>query len=164
MDLHAQLENKDFLTTQIITYIGNKRALIKNIEQEIQIISNQLNKSKLVCADIFSGSGIVSRMMKKYSKILIANDLENYSSVINSCYLTNKSDYPQKICTELRNQIKESCANKKIEGIITQNYAPKDDNNIQKGERVFYTHQNALLIDTCRNLIDKIVDLLHKGK
>ena len=157
MDLHAQLENKDFLTTQIITYIGNKRALIKNIEQEIQIISNQLNKSKLVCADIFSGSGIVSRMMKKYSKILIANDLENYSSVINSCYLTNKSDYPQEICTELRNQIKESCANKKIEGIITQNYAPKDDNNIKKGERVFYTHQNALLIDTYRNLIDKIV-------
>ena len=29
--------------------------------------------------------------------------------------------------------------------------------NIQKGERVFYTHQNALLIDTYRTLIDEVV-------
>lgn len=29
--------------------------------------------------------------------------------------------------------------------------------NIQKGERVFYTHQNALLIDTYRSLIDEVV-------
>lgn len=150
-------ENPDFLKTQIITYLGNKRSLIKNIEIEIEEISEKLNKKKMICADIFSGSGIVSRMLKSHSSLLIANDLENYSCVINSCYLSNKSEYPQKKCNKIRNEIIKSCENKKISGIITQNYAPKNDENIQKGERVFYTHENAILIDTYRKLIDDFV-------
>jgi adenine-specific DNA-methyltransferase len=157
MQTQVQEENKDYLTTQIITYIGNKRSLIKNIEEEILLITKELNQQKLVCADIFSGSGIVARMLKRYSSRLIANDLENYSSLINSCYLTNKRDYPQNLCTQLLEQIQNECNQNKYEGIITQNYAAKDDNNIQKGERVFYTHQNALLIDTYRTLIDKVI-------
>lgn len=155
-------EQKDFLSTQIITYLGNKRSLIGNIEIEIQEILNKLGKSgtgrqRLVCADLFSGSGIVARMLKKYSSKLIVNDLENYSLVINSCYLINKKDFPQDRYDELYDLIQERCAKKKTAGIITKNYAPADDNNIKKGERVFYTHQNALLIDTYRALIDELV-------
>ncbi|AIN93733.1 DNA adenine methylase [Treponema putidum] len=152
-----QEENKDFLTTQIITYLGNKRSLIYKIEDEVKSIRKNLNKEKLICADLFSGSGIVARMLKKYSSKIIVNDLENYSYVINGCYLTNKEEYPKKLCNELRNEIISSCLKEKIPGIITKNYAPKDDNKIQRGERVFYTHKNALLIDTYRNFIDKII-------
>ena len=155
--MKEQQEDKDFLTTQIITYLGNKRSLIYKIEGEVKLISKYLNKEKLICADLFSGSGIVARMLKKYSSKIIVNDLENYSYVINACYLTNKEEYPKKFCNELRNEIISSSLNKKIPGIITENYAPKDDNKIEKGERVFYTHRNALLIDTYRNLINKIV-------
>jgi len=155
--MKEQQEDKDFLTTQIITYLGNKRSLIYKIEEEVKLISKYLNKEKFICADLFSGSGIVARMLKKYSSKIIVNDLENYSYVINACYLTNKEEYPKKLCNELRNEIISSSLNKKIPGIITENYAPKDDNKIEKGERVFYTHRNALLIDTYRNLIDKIV-------
>ena len=155
-------EQKDFLSTQIITYLGNKRSLIGNIEIEIKEILNKLGKSgtgrqRLVCADLFSGSGIVARMLKKYSSKLIVNDLENYSLVINSCYLINKKDFPQDRYDELYDLIQERCAKEKTAGIITKNYAPADDNNIKKGERVFYTHQNALLIDTYRALIDEVV-------
>ena len=152
-----EMENKDFLTTQIITYLGNKRSLIGNIESEIEEISKKLGKEKLVCADLFSGSGIVARMFKSHSSKLIVNDLENYSAVINSCYLINKKDFPAQKCAKLRTEILRLAEKEKISGIITENYAPKDDSNIQKGERVFYTHENALLIDTYRNLIDKIV-------
>ena len=155
--MKEQQEDKDFLTTQIITYLGNKRSLIYKIEGEVKLISKYLNKEKLICADLFSGSGIVARMLKKYSSKIIVNDLENYSYIINACYLTNKEEYPKKFCNELRNEIISSSLNKKIPGIITENYAPKDDNKIEKGERVFYTHRNALLIDTYRNLINKIV-------
>ena len=155
--MKEQQEDKDFLTTQIITYLGNKRSLIYKIEDEIRLIQKNLNKEKLISADLFSGSGVVARMLKKYSSKIIVNDLENYSYVINSCYLTNKEEYPKKLCNELRDEIISSSLNKKIHGIITENYAPKDDNKIKKGERVFYTHRNALLIDTYRNLIDKIV-------
>ena len=150
-------ENKDFLTTQIITYLGNKRSLIANIEKEVVEIAQKLGKEKLVCADLFSGSGIVARMLKAHSKKLIVNDLENYSATINSCYLSNYSDYPKELCAELRKTIEEKCQKEKITGIISENYAPKDDENILFGERVFYTRKNALLIDTYRHLIDQIV-------
>jgi adenine-specific DNA-methyltransferase len=150
-------ENPDFLTTQIITYIGNKRSLIKNIETEVQLISQEIGNEYLLCADLFSGSGIVSRMLKQYSSRLIVNDLENYSALINSCYLANKKDYPEKECEALLKEIEEKCLKEKYSGIITQNYAPENDENIQAGERVFYTHENALLIDTYRKLIDEVV-------
>ena len=150
-------ENNDFLTTQIITYLGNKRSLIGNIEKEVDEISKKIGKDKLVCADVFSGSGIVARMLKKHSSKLIVNDLENYSSLINSCYLINKNDYPAELCAELRSEIENRCTEKKYSGIISENYAPQDDNNILRGERVFYTHENAVLIDTYRKLIDDVV-------
>ena len=60
-------ENNEFLTTQIITYIGNKRSLLARIENEIFEVKKEIGKQKLVCADLFSGSGIVARMMKKHS-------------------------------------------------------------------------------------------------
>lgn len=150
-------ENPEFLTTQIITYLGNKRRLLEHIEKEILLIAEKLNCQKLVCADLFSGSGIVARMLKKYSSNLIVNDLENYSAVINGCYLINKKDFPAQEYSALKGKIEELCSIGKIPGIISQNYAPQNDKDIQKGERVFYTRQNALLIDTYRKLIDDVV-------
>lgn len=150
-------ENPEFLTTQIITYLGNKRRLLEHIEKEILLIAEKLNCQKLVCADLFSGSGIVARMLKKYSSNLIVNDLENYSAVINGCYLINKKDFPVQKYSALKSKIEKLCSIEKIPGIISQNYAPQNDKDIQKGERVFYTRQNALLIDTYRKLIDDVV-------
>ena len=150
-------ENPEFLTTQIITYLGNKRRLLEHIEKEILLIAEKLNCQKLVCADLFSGSGIVARMLKKYSSNLIVNDLENYSAVINGCYLINKKDFPVQEYSALKSKIEGLCSIEKIPGIISQNYAPQNDKDIQKGERVFYTRQNALLIDTYRKLIDDVV-------
>ena len=150
-------EASEFLNKQIITYLGNKRTLVFNIEKEVEIIKTEIGKERLCCADLFSGSGIVARMLKKHSHKLIVNDLENYSALLNACYLTNKEDYPAILCDEYRSTIQKACSQRKIEGIITKYYAPKNDNAIQRGERVFYTHENALLIDTYRYLIDAIV-------
>ena len=151
-------ENSDYLTSQIITYIGNKRSLISEIENHISAIKEKIGKKHLVCADLFSGSGIVARMLKQHSSKIICNDLENYSYIINSCYLTNKKDFDYEKYHSLREIILSSAAKKKISGIITEHYSPKDENNIQKSDRVFYTHENALLIDTYRALIDRHVD------
>ena len=151
-------ENSDFLSSQIITYIGNKRALIGEIANHISAIKEKMDKKHFICADLFSGSGIVSRMLKQHSSKLICNDLENYSYVINSCYLTNKKDFDYEKYNLLRDKILSSAAKKKIPGIITEHYSPKDENNIQKTDRVFYTHENALLIDTYRALIDRYVE------
>ena len=45
--------NLDFLQNQLITYIGNKRALLPFIGQAVQIVQKNLNKEKLDCLDIF---------------------------------------------------------------------------------------------------------------
>ena len=149
-------DNREFLTTQIITYLGNKRSLLGNIEKEIDYICKSLKKEKLFCVDLFSGSGIVARMLKRHSEKLFTNDLETYSSVLNSCYLTNKEDFPQDLYFKIKNEIERRKEKGFEEGLIAQNYAPKDDENIQRGERVFYTRKNALLLDTYRGLIDQV--------
>ena len=156
-DENCTEEKTEYLTTQLITYLGNKRTLIGNIEKEIEKILQQLNSEKAVCVDLFSGSGIVARMLKRHSSRLIANDLEEYSKIINECYLTNEKDFPREKWEAYFTKIEEECQKRKIAGIISKNYAPQDDENIKPGERVFYTHENAVLIDTYRNLIDEIV-------
>lgn len=153
----AHNENELFLTTQIITYIGNKRTLIGDIETQIEKIKTQIGKDKCVCADLFSGSGIVARMMKRHSSLLIANDLEKYSIVINSCYLTNKNEFDASRYKKIKSQIDGAFESARFEGVITKNYAPKDETHITKNDRVFYTRENAVRIDTYRKLIDEIV-------
>lgn len=150
------IENPDFLSTQIITYIGNKRALVGIIQDEILRIKKEAGLSSCSMADLFSGSGVVARMMKAHASRLVVNDLEQYSYVINSCYLTNKSDFDEASYDRLKAVIESECARRKIPGIITQNYAPADESNITKQDRVFYTRENALLIDTYRTLIDEV--------
>ena len=84
------MENKDYLSEQIITYLGNKRSLLKEIENEIIKIKKKIKKEKIIACDLFSGSGIVARMLKQHCSKIIANDLEEYSYLINKCYLSNK--------------------------------------------------------------------------
>jgi adenine-specific DNA-methyltransferase len=45
------------------------------------------------------------------------------------------------------------------EGIVSTLYAPKETNNIQEGERCFYTRENALIIDTLRKYISDVVEI-----
>ena len=72
------MENEKYLTEQIITYLGNKRKLLDNIANEVQSILNEMGLEKAVICDLFSGSGVVSRKLKKYATRLYANDLEQY--------------------------------------------------------------------------------------
>ena len=61
------MENKRYLTEQIITYLGNKISLLNEIGKEIKTIQKELNKEKLITADLFSGSGVVTRFLKQFS-------------------------------------------------------------------------------------------------
>jgi adenine-specific DNA-methyltransferase len=151
------LENKNYLTKQILTYIGNKRSLLKFITKGIHLVQQKLGKDKLNIFDVFSGSGIVARYLKQYANTLFVNDLEKYSQVTNECYLANTNDINVTELQHIHRYLLNSIStNPLLEGFITELYAPKDDDNIQKGERVFYTHRNAMYIDTMRQLIDHV--------
>jgi len=149
-------EKNEYLTRQLITYIGNKRTLLGFIDNGIKIVQKKLNKNKLKTFDVFSGSGIVARYLKQYSEILVVNDLEKYSKIINECYLTNENEINIFLLHEYYNELVSKSKKEPVKGIISEFYAPKDDKNIKLGERVFYTCKNAMIIDTLRQLISKI--------
>src|SRR5574344_410301 len=153
---NKKTENEKYLTEQIITYIGNKRSLLDFIGSGVKIVQKDLKKDKLDIVDIFSGSGIVSRYLKKYSNSLTTNDLEDYSYILNKCYLSNKSEIDYDKLISSYNYLQEKLNGELNSGFITKLYAPKDTNNIKKGERVFYTTRNAMYIDTCRQLINEL--------
>jgi len=151
------VENEDYLTKQILTYIGNKRSLLKFITKGIFLVQQKLGKNKLNLFDVFSGSGIVARRFKQYADNLFVNDLEKYSQITNECYLANTADMDMTALQNIHRYLLHTiAANPLIEGWITELYAPKEDDNIQEGERVFYTHRNAMYIDTMRQLLDYV--------
>lgn len=150
---------KSYLTEQIITYLGNKRTLLSHIKGVIDEIKPELNKEDkdIIAVDLFAGSGVVGRMLKECGFQVISNDLEGYSHVINSCYLSNKSEFNEIVYNGYYEKLKEILENKKyVNGIISENYAPKNDDDIQEGERAFYTSENAKIIDTIRAFIDTV--------
>lgn len=154
-------ENTQYLTEQLITYIGNKRSLLPFIKQGVEIVQKELNKEFLHCFDVFSGSGIVSRFLKSCASSITTNDLETYAKIISSCYLSNKSsinfDELEKIHSELvkstTNEISTCELNNSCPGFVSELYAPKDEDNVQFGERCFYTPYNAKYIDIMRQKI-----------
>jgi adenine-specific DNA-methyltransferase len=149
-------EKDEYLTRQLITYIGNKRSLLRFIGGGVQIVQRRLGKTSLAMFDVFSGSGIVSRYFKQYAGMLISNDLEKYAALINDCYLSNENETDLRKLREYYREITAQTEKGLHPGMITELYAPRDENNIRPGERVFYTPGNAMYIDTVRTLIDDI--------
>ena len=120
-----------------------------------------IQEEKLECLDLFSGSGIVARFLKQHSSYLAVNDLENYSRIINSCYLSNKSEINIEelkiLYDKLIEQTKADIASDADSGFISELYAPELEDDVKPGERCFYTPYNARYIDFMRRNIEEFV-------
>jgi adenine-specific DNA-methyltransferase len=149
-------EKEEYLTQQLITYIGNKRALLSFIGNGIKKVQKKLHKNRLKMFDVFSGSGIVARYFKQFSDLLIVNDLEKYSALINECYLSNENKLNVFLLRKYYYELIAEADKGLKKGIISELYAPNDDTQIEPHERVFYTSRNAMYIDTVRQLIEHI--------
>jgi adenine-specific DNA-methyltransferase len=150
-------ENEAYLNRQIITYLGNKRALLPFIGEGLDIVRGRLGGRKLKVFDVFSGSGIVARYLKRYSSKLIVNDLEKYSSVINGCYLSNRSEIDLRQLMAYYNSVLYRLEHEPLgSGFISRLYAPRNSGAIERKERAFYTTRNARYIDTARQLIEQV--------
>ena len=149
-------EKEEYLTKQLITYIGNKRALLDFVGSGIAKVRQRLGKEKLKIFDAFSGSGIAARYFKRFSDLLIVNDLEKYSAIINSCYLSNEDELNFSLLREYYSELLDSLHKPLANGIISELYAPADDSNIKAADRVFYTSRNAMYIDTARQSIGEM--------
>ena len=148
-------EDPNYLSRQIITYIGNKRALLGQIGQVVEGVKGRLGKERLRVFDVFSGSGIVSRYLKAHASTLISNDIEDYAAVVARCYLRNRSTVDMRAITEMVDEMNRRVDDESLpSGFIEELYAPKDEGRITREDRVFYTRDNARRLDGYRQMID----------
>jgi adenine-specific DNA-methyltransferase len=143
-----------YLREQLITYIGNKRALLAPIEEAVEKVKAKLGKSKLLAFDAFAGSGVVSRLLKAHSRRLISNDLEDYAAVIGRCYLRNRGSVDWKEMKSIIDELNRKVTAKRPMGFFEELYSPQDETKITRKDRVFYTRDNARRLDGYRQLID----------
>ncbi|MBN1647139.1 MAG: DNA adenine methylase [Spirochaetales bacterium] len=154
--------NHPYLKLQIIAYIGNKRRLLPLIYEAVEKLYPE-EKNGLSFLDLFSGSGVVSRMAKLDGFQVIANDWEIYSEIINNAYLgINGTDLERMFGTyggiaAVLEMLNSAPTPPSDEEYIAHYYAPSDPDPARadfKKERLFYTRPNALVIDSIRNRIE----------
>jgi adenine-specific DNA-methyltransferase len=138
----------NYLHDQLITYLGNKRKLVGPIQQVVTSIQKTLHKEKLDILEPFCGSGSVSRMLKQHSKLLVVNDLEPYCTTLAKCYLASPSPEQYDTIQQTIVQMNAHKYSKEAPSFFRKHYAPQNDLDIQPGERVYYSQQNAHIMDT----------------
>jgi len=155
------VEDPEFLSRHLITYIGNKRSLLRFIGRAVEQVKLELGRDKLDVFDAFSGSGVVSRFFKAHAARIVSNDLEAYAAAVARCFLTNKSavDYPLlgEVVAELNSRVSVKSS---TPGFIEELYSPRDEENISSEDRVFYTRENARRLDSYRQLLDTVPDTI----
>ena len=145
-------------TQQLITYMGNKRKLLSAIETVIVDLKSGLGKEKIDIAEPFSGSGVVSRMLRDHANSLYVNDIASYAEDISWCYL-NYADpvHATAISEEIRKANAFVDSNPDcVEPWMQTHWTCKNENNVKEEERLYYTMENARRIDGYRHYIDNI--------
>lgn len=155
--------SKDYVEKNLIAYIGNKRRLLELIldsVKEIETLGSVEIDRKGLFVDYFAGTGVISRLMQSLGYEVIANDWEHYSYCLNKGFIEfDQKDLKLfddegglgKVLDEMNNLDKENSYN----SYISHYYCPQKDDNVNvETERIFYTHQNGILIDNIRQEID----------
>ena len=150
-------EIPEYLSRQLITYIGNKRALLGHIAAAVEQVKHRLGKASLRIFDAFSGSGVVSRYFKSHADLLISNDIEQYAAATARCYLSNRSEVDLAAVSEAVADLNQRVDTENFPtGFIEELYSPKDEKCITGEDRVFYTKSNARRLDNYRRLVDSL--------
>ena len=147
----------DYYTSQIITYMGNKRKILPYIETIILALEEKEGRP-LHMGDGFSGSGIVSRLFKKHASTLYTNDISSYSYTLNTCYLSNISDCEKGAIQkhiDIANELAANPNTKCTTPFISGHWAPSET-TIKETDRVYFTHSNGKRIDIYRSYIETL--------
>ncbi|EAY31524.1 DNA adenine methylase [Microscilla marina] len=125
-----------------MNYIGSKYKLAGFIEQSMEEVVGSLHG--LIMAELFGGTGIISRKLKTRLKQLIVNDLEPYSYALLRHYIGNTThlERQDKLIEELR-QVPAH------EGLIYQHYCEGSGSG-----RMYFSNENGQRIDGIRTQIE----------
>jgi len=125
-----------------VNYIGSKHKLSSFLKTSIiDTVGDDL--TNLVFCDLFAGTGIVGRTFKPLVKQVIANDVEQYSYVLNRNYIGNHQLLNCETQFQTLNNLKG------VEGFIFHNYCE----NGSEG-RLYFSSENGKKIDVIRQQIE----------
>ena len=151
----AARDTDEYVFSQLIPYIGNKRKLLDLIHQAIS--ETKIENGTFV--DLFSGSTVVSRFAKKLGFRVLSNDWEPYSEQIaKGTIVLNKIPEFEKLGGH-ENVFKILNDVEPLEDYVSRHLCPSDDNNLyHEKDRLFFMRKNGMKIDAMRELISNWVD------
>lgn len=150
------------LHTGLITYLGNKRALLPFIWRGIEVIAETHGMPRRM-ADPFAGSGVVSRLGRLAGMEVHSSDVEDYTHPFGRAFLETDggevdalfsmfSGYGS-VLTHLNALTRPEDSR---EEYFARHYAPRDTADADPTrERLFYTRENALRIDAMISAINR---------
>ncbi len=156
-------ESRPYLSEGIIAYIGNKRRLLPLIGDALRQAAGGSLKG-LNFADLFSGSGVVSRYGRTLGMRVIANDWEPYARVLSEAWL---EPVPEDIIRIFGSPDGLNAAVEALNHLpapegedeyLARYYAPSSMNPDEadyRTERLFYTRENAMRLDAARNFLER---------
>ncbi|MDF1568394.1 MAG: DNA adenine methylase [Spirochaetaceae bacterium] len=159
----GRIEDDPYLTRGVIAYLGNKRRLLGLIGEALGMSVGH-SQAGLGFADLFSGSGVVSRYARLLGMSVVANDWEPYAGVLARAWLEptpkditrifGSPDGLERAISKLDDLVSPS----PDEEYLARYYAPASDDPDQadyRTERLFYTRSNALKLDAARNHLEQ---------
>ncbi|KJJ38682.1 DNA adenine methylase [Aequorivita vladivostokensis] len=125
-----------------MNYIGSKHKLSSFIFETVTETCGNGLSQKTFC-DLFAGTGIVGRNFKPHVKLVIANDVEYYSYVLNRNYIGNNFEFDYEAFLNELNALKRK------KGFVFENYSEGG-----KAGRNYFTSENGQKIDAVRIQIE----------
>lgn len=147
---HAARSTEDYVFSQLIPYIGNKRKLLPLIAQGI--MSTGVTSGTFV--DLFTGSTVVARFAKTLGFCTVANDWEPYSYEIARGTVAVSRTPEFEVLGGAKRVFQYLNELEPVHGYIATHLCPKDDDHPDpESERMFYTRQNGERMDAMREQI-----------
>jgi adenine-specific DNA-methyltransferase len=149
---HAAVRTDEYLYSQLIPYIGNKRKLLPLIARAVA----KTGVKEGAFADLTTGTTVVARLAKTLGFRVLANDWEPYSYEIALGTVT-LNEPPAFAALGGADEVFDRLnALDPIDGYIAQHLCPADDESPDPvRERMFFTRANGGRIDAIREQIER---------
>lgn len=149
---HAAARTTDYIFSQLIPYLGNKRKLLPLIGQAVA----QTGVTGGLFVDFFAGSGVVARFAKRSGFRVVANDWEPYAYVLNHAAVACNVLPPFAALGGAEAGFDALNAAPPIEGYVAAHLCPRSDEHPDPDtERLFFTRANGQKIDAVREMIEQ---------
>lgn len=141
---HAAARTDEYVFSQLIPYIGNKRKLLHLIAEAVE----HTGGARGDFVDLFAGSTVVSRWAKKAGFRVLANDWEPYAAQIaRGTVALNRPPAFTRLGGAER-VIAALNALPPVDGYVTTHLCPRNDERPDtRRERMFFTRENGQRID-----------------